>query len=154
MKALTLIQPWAWAIVHQDKRVENRTWDPRTRGGKLGDSIVIHAGSKFDENAAVHIARMLGVRELPAAAHDKGLVGLARLSGIFEDQLALGFPPEQVRWFHGPYGWVLSDVIALRPIACPGQLGLWEVPEFFIERLEALDQDAAEQMAARYLQAM
>lgn len=35
MKALSIQQPWAWAIVKRDKRVENRTW-PTTYRGRLG----------------------------------------------------------------------------------------------------------------------
>lgn len=38
MKALSIRQPWAWAIVNAGKRVENRTWETRYRG-----PILIHA---------------------------------------------------------------------------------------------------------------
>jgi len=39
MKALTVCQPWAWAIIQGIKRVENRTWRTKHRG-----PLVIHAG--------------------------------------------------------------------------------------------------------------
>jgi hypothetical protein len=39
MKALSIQQPWAWAIIHAGKRVENRTWSTRFRG-----PFFIHAG--------------------------------------------------------------------------------------------------------------
>lgn len=32
MKALTVCQPWAWAIVHHTKRIENRSWETMYRG--------------------------------------------------------------------------------------------------------------------------
>ena len=39
MKALTVRQPWAWAIVHAGKRIENRTRRTNFRG-----RFYIHAG--------------------------------------------------------------------------------------------------------------
>ena len=37
--------------------------------------------------------------------------------------------PSQVRWFFGPIGYVLRDVVALkRPIPCRGMLGFWTLP--------------------------
>jgi hypothetical protein len=38
MKALTVKAPWAWAIIHAGKDVENRTWTTSYRG-----SMAIHA---------------------------------------------------------------------------------------------------------------
>ena len=39
MKALTVLQPWAWALIHGPKRIENRSWATYYRG-----PLVIHAG--------------------------------------------------------------------------------------------------------------
>jgi hypothetical protein len=39
MKALTVCQPWAWAIIHAPKRIENRTWRTSHRG-----PLAVHAG--------------------------------------------------------------------------------------------------------------
>lgn len=38
--ALTLWRPWAWAIIHGPKRVENRTWKPPA--SFIGKRIGIH----------------------------------------------------------------------------------------------------------------
>src|SRR3972149_11819690 len=46
MKALSIIQPWAWLIVHGHKPVENRRWPTSFRG-----QFLIHAGKKFDHEA-------------------------------------------------------------------------------------------------------
>ena len=43
MKALTVSQPWAWAIISGRKRVENRTWSTPVRG-----RIAIHSAKKQD----------------------------------------------------------------------------------------------------------
>ena len=47
MKALSIMQPWAWLIVNGHKAIENRTWRCHVRG-----PILIHAGKKLDEDAA------------------------------------------------------------------------------------------------------
>lgn len=38
-KAITICQPWAWAIIHGPKRIENRTWPSDYHG-----PLLIHAG--------------------------------------------------------------------------------------------------------------
>jgi hypothetical protein len=44
MRALTVRQPWAWAIIHGGKDVENRSWTNRYATGL----IAIHAGVGLD----------------------------------------------------------------------------------------------------------
>ncbi|MBB3041198.1 hypothetical protein [Nocardioides soli] len=44
MKALTVQQPWAWAIVHGGKDVENRTQAWSYRG-----LLAIHAGARWSD---------------------------------------------------------------------------------------------------------
>ena len=46
MKALSVRQPWAWAIIHAGKDIENRSWNTHFRG-----SIGIHASSNLDRDA-------------------------------------------------------------------------------------------------------
>jgi hypothetical protein len=43
MKALSIMQPWAWLIVNGHKAIENRNWRCHYRG-----PILIHAGKKID----------------------------------------------------------------------------------------------------------
>ena len=45
MKALTIRQPWAWAIVYAGKDIENRSWKT-----KLRETIAVHAGLGFDRD--------------------------------------------------------------------------------------------------------
>lgn len=42
-KALSLRQPWAWAVVHGYKDVENRSWSTKHRG-----PLLIHASKQLD----------------------------------------------------------------------------------------------------------
>ena len=46
MKALTVQQPWAWAIVHGGKPIDNRTQKWGYRG-----PLAIHAGQRIDRDA-------------------------------------------------------------------------------------------------------
>ena len=54
MKALTVKQPWAWAIIHGGKDVENRSWMPNL--GPRGMRIAIHAGKGWDKDASFVVA--------------------------------------------------------------------------------------------------
>jgi hypothetical protein len=48
MRILTVRQPWAWAIIHGGKTVENRT---RNIAGSYRGPVAIHAGKAFDYDA-------------------------------------------------------------------------------------------------------
>lgn len=51
MRILTVRQPWAWAIIHGGKDVENR---PRNIAGGYRGPIALHAGKTFDDSAWDH----------------------------------------------------------------------------------------------------
>src|SRR5688572_4676832 len=59
MKALSLRQPWAWAVVHGGKRVENRGWTTDYRG-----PLLIHASTgmtrgEYEDAVAFMLGRKL-----------------------------------------------------------------------------------------------
>jgi hypothetical protein len=51
MRVLTVRQPWAWAIIHGGKTVENRT---RNIAGDYRGPVAIHAGKVWDEYVDDH----------------------------------------------------------------------------------------------------
>lgn len=60
MRVLTVRQPWAWAIIHGDKDVENRS---RNIAGNYRGPVAIHVAQKFadiDDHFARLIARAVG----------------------------------------------------------------------------------------------
>lgn len=130
MKALTLIQPWAWAVERLGKRVENRTWSPPR--SVLGQRIAIHAGKKFDSLDAQWLAANFGVREIDCA--HGAIVATAVLERVVNsaDQLT----EDQRVWFFGPLGWVLADVQPVADVACRGAQGLWEIPADLLPLLQ------------------
>lgn len=62
MKALSVRQPWAWAIAKGYKPVENRTWSTQYRG-----PLAIHAGQRWDDSGDE--ALRFGVHTLRAQGH-------------------------------------------------------------------------------------
>jgi hypothetical protein len=109
MKTLTVCQPWAWAIVHGLKRVENRSWATHYRG-----PILIHAGK----------SRLPA--ELPEAPDN--LVYGAVLGGV---DIVDCVPVDDIhdnRFAVGPWCWVLGRPWRLRqPIAAKGRLSLYDL---------------------------
>lgn len=51
MRILTVRQPWAWAIIHGGKDVENRV---RNIAGDYRGPVAIHAGAEYDRTADTH----------------------------------------------------------------------------------------------------
>lgn len=162
MKALTLIQPWAWAVCHAGKRVENRTWRPPP--SVLGQRIAIHAGKKYDADDAEWIAEEHGI-EVPQTVPLGAIVAMARVLRAFE--AGPDGPPitERARdprgWAFGPWCWVLADVVVLpQPVPCRGAQGLWDVPADVERAIEQQmkawaerEMDAATALAAREIDA-
>lgn len=135
MKALTLHQPWAHAICHLGKRVENRTWAPPA-SLPVGSLLAIHAGKVHDH--AGHRQILAARLSLPTIFPRAAVVAVAKLIGTCDaagvrtcmsgrriDIDAGGLSA----WFCGPVGWVLDDVRVLRePVPCKGRQGLWDLP--------------------------
>lgn len=158
MKALTLHQPWAWAVSVGLKPIENRTWAPR---GQLspGDRLAIHAGLKLEawqgrQNLAT--VRELAVKagrgaEVPRDLEDPRLVrgavvAVATYGGVVSNQAAADLVrPGAGEWYAGEVGWVLRDVTQLRqPIGCRGFQGLWALDgETLFQVAEQLEGRAA-----------
>lgn len=145
MKALTLIQPWSWAIAHAGKRVENRTWAPPA--SVIGQRVAIHAGKKLDDDGCITVGlRLMGqpldlpnddafvhgavesVATISIAVHFSEGYDIIANHGVTEGELDAAFAsPWRVP---GMWSWVLTDVVALpKPVLCRGAQGLWILPE-------------------------
>ena len=116
MKALSIRQPWAWAILHGAKRVENRTWRTNYRG-----QILIHAGAK---RCAAGLVLPDGT-PVPDPLDYGALLGVATIV----DCVPLAEAPAGP-FTEGPFCWLLDDVKPFaQPIPFSGQLQLFEVPD-------------------------
>jgi hypothetical protein len=113
MKALTIRQPWTWAIIYADKNIENRSWNTTVSG-----TIAIHAGLNRDRDA-----------KLPRGIKFPSEEELVRGSIIGVADIIDAVDHHRSKWFIGPFGFVLANPRALlRPIPCKGMLSFWEVP--------------------------
>jgi hypothetical protein len=118
--AISVRQPWAWAIVYGGKDVENRS-APRRFQPAVGHRVLIHASKTMSADeyaAAVAFMAGLGVRcPAPPDLAFGGIVGSAIVTGIVTRHHSL--------WFRGPAALVRADARPepFRPVR--GQLGLW-----------------------------
>jgi hypothetical protein len=125
LPALSIRQPWAWAILHAGKDVENRTWAAGFRG-----RFLIHAGkgmtgAEFAEGMGM-VRAVLSLRGVVDAALP-GVSGLARGGIVGVASLVDCVARSDSPWFVGPWGFVLRDVQPLPFWPCRGALGFFRV---------------------------
>jgi hypothetical protein len=130
MKAITLRQPWAWAIINAGKDIENRNWKTHFRG-----RVAIHAavGMMRDEyEKAYRYMRNINRRiKIPAYEDlERGaVIGTVEIVDCVQDS--------DSRWFMGEYGFVLARPKRLHEsIPCKGALSFWNVPEDIQTQIE------------------
>lgn len=136
MKALTLWRPWGYIIAHHGKRIENRPWMPPA--SLLGRQFAIHQGKRWDKDDAWNLlpseqlemqraerTGVCAVVRLVAVVQDTPLLGLQCVAGVMPTGPAW---EEQGRWFCGPFGWILDEVVPVGPFECGGAQGLWTLP--------------------------
>jgi ASCH domain len=127
MKALSIHQPWAWAILRAGKTVENRTWPTNYRG-----PLLIHASktrSSFDREALIDWVKVYGVALPPwELMPTGGLIGIVDLVDCLPVNQTVLSP-----WVEGPVCWVLANP---RPfpetVALRGMQGLFDVQDEMI----------------------
>lgn len=135
MKALSIRQPWAHAILHCGKDVENREWKACHYRGLF----LIHAakGCTRDEfeDGSWAIREITGTAPPALSEMPRGcVVGMARIVGAVQDT-------RKVSWFDEPEpdykgsAWglrgtlhiQLADVVMLPAVPFKGALGFFEV---------------------------
>ncbi|MGB7432033.1 MAG: hypothetical protein WA921_06150 [Ahrensia sp.] len=120
--ALSVRQPWAWAIIHGGKVIENRSFGSIKAGNMDCRTICIHAASgmkqvEFDWGywrLAKHGVACPRPDELVRSA----IIGIVDVVDIITDS--------DSEWFGGQAGLVLDNPRAIEPIACVGALGYFE----------------------------
>ena len=138
-RALSLYAPWAYALLHLGKDIENRNWLRGDRGfsgdAKFRGEFWIHAslfggeaGRKLGDlraecDAVWRVAVDSDVDAILAwSLRARGkIVGRAR---VVDAVTASGS-----RWFCGPVGLVVAEPVALaEQVPAKGALGFWAVP--------------------------
>ena len=139
MRAITVRQPWAWAIVHGGKDVENRS---RNIAGAYRGPVAIHAAMQPDnwwpETAPRDILRAV-LAGAVAAGVDKrdfwylrgSLIGVADLVAVHYADTCFDNPSGPCsRWAVRMHQHlVLANPRPLpEPVRATGHLGLWTLP--------------------------
>lgn len=122
MKALSIKQPWAWAIMHAGKTIENRP-----RRTHLRENIAIHASLRPAVGWEEWYPRRAAAVPPPETWVRGAIIGFVDLVDCVEEARS--------KWSLGPFGYVLADARPLRkPIPCKGALGFWQVPADVLRR--------------------
>lgn len=130
MKAISLWQPWASAVMIGLKKFETRHWKTAYRG-----PIAIHAAKRWQDDqklrfrsANMNIALLFGK-----------VIAIATLDEIYDlDLLGLFVTDLERSWGNykpGRYGWALNNVQPLsRPFDFRGGQGIFNVPDELIRQ--------------------
>jgi hypothetical protein len=148
IKAITIKQPWTWAVAHGGKDVENRTWATSYTGllaihagaawaeeGACDRQVIAAAQASRDENGCydppLHIEFEVGaggirrLRPTDPRYVRSAIIAVAEVEdmGVCEGYCSLWAIP-------GQHHWRLTNVRPLaQPVPCKGRLGLWNLPD-------------------------
>lgn len=165
MKAITVRQPWAWAIIYGQKDVENRT---RNIAGSYRGPLLIHVSLTVEPvGLDPRIAKAVGERSRAGDKLDRvpmlaggpsgpehtlvpwygsrgGVLGVVDLLDVHRPSACLDYDDEIdelrpcSRWAStGEHHLVLANPRPfLNPIPYRGRLGLWEFPDDLIQEAD------------------
>lgn len=143
MRALTVQQPWAWAIIHGGKDIENRTQAWSYRG-----PLAIHAGGRISERGMTShlVGHSLG-QHSEVVLRRGAILGVVDLVDVHQ-AMHLTECCESP-WAESSYaehgGRNRSEIVHMilenprpldEPIPCAGRLGLWTPSAEVLEQLE------------------
>jgi hypothetical protein len=124
--ALSVRQPWAWAIIFARKDIENRSWQATNHGLKQRGRVAIHASKgmtrgEYDEASSFMRETMdiccPSARDLIRGA----VIGSVEIIDVVTHS--------ESPWFFGPRGLVLGDPERWTPRPCKGALGYFQWEE-------------------------
>lgn len=134
MRALSIRQPWAWAILHAGKDIENRDWRTRVRGRVLIHASATKRSAEFEAFYATRRAISVRQPNLLGWTHiDRDSLAYGALIGSVEIVDCVNWSASP--WFFGEFGFVLREPRLLqRPIPWRGALGFFDVPDEVLTR--------------------
>ena len=135
MRVISVRQPWAWAIFHAGKDVENRSFRNIIPG-----QLAIHI-SKFNKWEEINsnlwiVAQRLRVIDLPLPSRKEleqqmgSIIGIVDVVDCFRDSSS--------RWAEsGKWHWQLENPRLVQPVPAKGMLGMFN----YTGELELLSND-------------
>lgn len=123
--ALSVRQPWAWAIIEGGKDIENRSL-PSIRAGKMDcRTICIHAATGMRRSeyewAVVKMQKTETKVPRPDDLPRRAIIGVVDVVDIVNQS--------DSPWFGHSMGLVLANPRAIDPIPCQGALGYFKWSE-------------------------
>lgn len=120
--ALSVRQPWAWAIIYGGKDIENRSWQAVNHGLRRRGRVAIHASKGMTRDEYEYTKRFISELggEVPAAIDllRGGIIGSVEVVDVVSDS--------ESPWFFGPRGLVLRNPMRCNFIPAVGQLGYFK----------------------------
>ena len=120
--ALSVRQPWAWAIIHGGKVIENRSLGSIKAGRMTTGRICIHAASGMKEEEYRYAHWRLAQHGVACPRPDMlvrgGIIGRVDVTGIITSS--------DSEWFSGSAGLTLANPEAIDPVPARGALGYFE----------------------------
>jgi hypothetical protein len=107
--ALTVKQPWAHAIIHLGKNVENRSWRTSYTG-----PLLIHAAASAPLRLPLPVMSPVKYEDLVRGA----IIGVVELVDCVRDAKSKWAEP-------GQWHWLLRNARPIGPVRCAGRLRLW-----------------------------
>lgn len=121
-RALSVRQPWAWAIIFAGKDVENRSWQAVKHGLHVRGRIAIHAAkgmTRHEYESAADFMRTIDVECPPARDLWRGMIiGFVDVVDVVTESAS--------PWFFGPRGLVLENPESCLPTPVSGALGYFD----------------------------
>ena len=120
--ALSVRQPWAWAIIYAGKDIENRSWQAANHGLRRRGRVAIHASKGITQEEYEDARELMAVYGEPAPpAHELlrgGIIGSVEVVDVVSRH--------DSPWFFGPRGLVLKDPRPCEFIPAKGELGYFK----------------------------
>jgi activating signal cointegrator 1 len=133
MKAISLWQPWAYALVSGMKKIETRSWSTPYRG-----PLLIHAAKTFPVTARDFAMTERALGRLPARLPFGALVGVVNLAdvrrteSVIQEISAIERLYGDYSW--GRYAWMTDSFMAFdEPVPYKGKQGFFNVPDEIIK---------------------
>jgi hypothetical protein len=122
--ALSVRQPWAWAIIHAGKDIENRDWRKPNPGLNFRGRVALHASKGMTQEEYREANAFIGIASNSHAhspmaneLHYGGIIGTVEIVDMVKESKS--------PWFFGRIGLVLRDPQPCAFIPCNGALGFF-----------------------------
>lgn len=119
MKAVSVRQPWAWAILAGEI-----LYLPRARRVDYRGPLLIHVAQRDDQHG--YFTLLNRGLAIPKRLPHGGFVGRAQLLFCVTRRTAW---QHDARYITTPYAWILGSPEAFPLVPASGRLGLWDVDD-------------------------